>query len=95
MARRSIFITTEHRNRGRRAVQPIREHILLRWASQFVEVQQSVHPLLTRESLENVLAQLPDAWLLPVSGAETPAANGLTIDYFCAYRSLRRMAAAF
>ena len=69
---------------------PIREHILLRWASQLVEVQQSVHPLLTRESLENVLAQLPDAWLLPVSGAETPAAKRAGyLDYF-----LRRLESA-
>lgn len=61
----------------------IRDHVLLRWATQLAVVQQSAQPLLTREVLENVLAKVPDAWLLPVPGAETPAAKRAGyVDYF-------------
>jgi hypothetical protein len=69
---------------------PIREHVLLRWASQLAAAQQVAQPLLTGEALETVLAQVPDAWLLPVPGAETPTAKRAGyLDYF-----LRRLASS-
>ena len=62
---------------------PIREHVLLRWASQLAAAQESARLLLTREALESVLALVPDAWLLPVSGAEIPAAKRAGyLEYF-------------
>jgi hypothetical protein len=62
---------------------PIRDHVLLRWASQLEAVQQAARLLLTRAALENVLGKVPDAWLLPAPGAETPAAKRAGyVDYF-------------
>jgi hypothetical protein len=69
---------------------PIRDHVLLRWASQLEAVRQTAQPLLTREALQNVLSKVPDAWLLPAPGAETPAAKRAGyLDYF-----LRRLESA-
>jgi hypothetical protein len=62
---------------------PIRDHVLLRWASQLAAIQQAARPLLMREALEQVLSLVPDAWLLPVPGGETPAAKRAGyVDYF-------------
>jgi hypothetical protein len=67
---------------------PIRDHVLLRWASQLKAVHQAALPLLTREALESVLRLVPDAWLLPEPGAATSAAKRAGyVDYF-----LRRLA---
>jgi hypothetical protein len=54
---------------------PIRDHVLLPWAAQIEAVQQAAQPLLTTAALDSVLALVPDAWLLPAPGAETPAAK--------------------
>jgi hypothetical protein len=62
---------------------PIRDHVLLRWANQLKTAQQTALPLLTRDAFEKVLAHVPDAWLLPAAGAETPAAKRAGyVDYF-------------
>jgi hypothetical protein len=62
---------------------PIRDHVLMRWANQLEAVQKAARPALTREALQNVLNQVPDAWLLPVPRAETPAAKRAGyIEYF-------------
>jgi hypothetical protein len=69
---------------------PIREHVLLPWASQIDAAYQAARQLLTSSALENVLRQVPDAWLLPAPGAETPAAKRAGyLDYF-----LRRLESA-
>jgi hypothetical protein len=62
---------------------PIRDHVLLRWASELPEAQEKGRALLTRPALEGVLARVPDAWLLPVPGGETPTAKRAGyVDYF-------------
>jgi hypothetical protein len=62
---------------------PIRDHVLLRWASELPEAQEKGRALLTRAALEGVLAVVPDAWLLPVPGGETPTAKRAGyVDYF-------------
>ena len=69
---------------------PIRDHVLMPWATQIEAVHRAVQPLLTGAALEHVLVQVPDAWLLPEPGAETPAAKRAGyLDYF-----LRRLASA-
>lgn len=52
---------------------PIRQHILLPWASEIREADDELRPRVTEEVLREVLAAVPDGWLLPVAGAETPA----------------------
>jgi hypothetical protein len=54
---------------------PIRDHVLLPWATQLETVDQAVRPLLTSAAIERVLTLVPDAWLLPAAGVETPAAK--------------------
>ena len=51
---------------------PIREHVLLRWASELAKAQEAARAILNREAFENVMALVPEAWLLPAPGAETP-----------------------
>jgi hypothetical protein len=62
---------------------PIRDHVLLRSASELAAAQQAAEPLLTREALEGVLALVPEAWLLPAPDAPTPASKRTGyVDYF-------------
>jgi len=69
---------------------PIREHVLMRWASELKQAQEAAQPLLTREALEKVLALVPDGWLLPVADAPTPAEKRAGyVEYF-----LRRLDSA-
>ena len=54
---------------------PIRQHLLLRWASRIEEVNEELRRRLSRAMFADILDQAPDAWLLPEIGAETPAAK--------------------
>jgi hypothetical protein len=68
----------------------IRHHVLLSWAARIPESDAAVRPLLTRPVFDNVLAQVPDDWLVPAPGIETPRQKRAAyIDYF-----LRRLNAA-
>jgi hypothetical protein len=51
---------------------PIRDHVLLKWASEIASVDEVVRPLLTECLLAEILRQVPDAWLLPELGLATP-----------------------
>jgi hypothetical protein len=64
---------------------PIRDHVLLRWASRIAEVDGEVRPLLTETVLAGILAQVPDAWLV----GETAAAEDRRRDYLTYF--LRRL----
>lgn len=69
---------------------PVRDHVLLRWASLIEAVDGPMRQLLPEQFLTELLAQVPDAWLLPEPGAETPEAKRRAyVDYF-----VRRLAAA-
>ncbi len=48
------------------------EHILRHYAAEAQAQDQSLAARVTREQLDAVLAEVPDAWLEPVPGAETP-----------------------
>jgi len=50
----------------------VREHVLLPWASRVADVDGEVRSLLAEDLLQSILAQVPDAWLLPEPGASTP-----------------------
>ncbi len=67
---------------------PIREHVLLRWASRMPAAREAALALLTSEALEGVLALVPDAWLLPEAGADTA---GCQKSWLCDY-FVRRLA---
>jgi hypothetical protein len=68
----------------------VREHVLLRWASQLEAVHRVALPLLNEAALRHVLTKVPDAWLLPADGAATPDAKRAGyLDYF-----LRRVESA-
>jgi hypothetical protein len=51
---------------------PIRDHVLLKWASEITSADEAARSLLTESFLTYVLALVPDAWLLPESGHPTP-----------------------
>lgn len=69
---------------------PIREHVLLPWASEISAAGEQLQPLISESMLVGVLAKVPDDWLLPVEGATTPEAKRAAyVTYF-----LERLAAA-
>jgi hypothetical protein len=49
--------------RSRKPFKHIKDHVLLRWAAAIRDVDAELAPLLTRETLERILAAIPDAWL--------------------------------
>ena len=49
------------------------DHIFGSYTERLPEVDDAVTPLLDEESLTAIVAAVPDAWLEPVPGAETPA----------------------
>ena len=53
----------------------IRDHVLLPAASRIAEADRALRPRLSRDVLEDILRQVPDAWLLPEPGIETAAAK--------------------
>jgi HipA-like kinase len=61
--------------RARGSFPLIREHVLLPWAKDLEAADRRLRPLLTRPVLERILEQLPDEWLVPEPGAETPEAK--------------------
>lgn len=52
---------------------PIRQHILLRWASRLAEADASLRGRLDAARFRAILDDVPDAWLIPEPGAATPA----------------------
>jgi hypothetical protein len=52
----------DHLERSRNVFAPIKDHVLLRWASELREVDAELAAILTRDALEQVVALIPDAW---------------------------------
>jgi hypothetical protein len=50
----------------------IRHHVLLPWASRIEEADAALRPLLTPAVFTDILSLVPNDWLTPVLGAETP-----------------------
>jgi hypothetical protein len=69
---------------------PIREHVLLPWASRIAEADAALRPLLTESVFTHVVGLVPDEWLLPTPGVETPAERRLAYVQYL----LRRLDAA-
>jgi hypothetical protein len=53
----------------------IRDHVLLPWAGQLKAAGDWARPRLTETVFESVLEAVPDDWLIPEPGAETPDAK--------------------
>lgn len=53
----------------------VRDHILLPWATEIEKADKALRPRLSRALFESILNEVPDPWLLPETGAETPAAK--------------------
>jgi hypothetical protein len=61
----------------------IRQHILLPWAARISEADAELRPLLSPDRLRQILDSVPDPWLLPVPGAQTPAEKRAAyVSYF-------------
>jgi hypothetical protein len=70
---------------------PIREHILLPFASSIAEADRRLRPLITDEALDSILAEIPDEWLEPA----TPFASVAEVrGAYLAYLLRRRDAAS-
>lgn len=61
------------RTKALNAFAPIRHHVLLPWATEIGEADTLLRPLLTDNVLSEILAQIPDTWLLPDAGGSDPA----------------------
>src|SRR6478672_296454 len=55
----------EPRVQARAAFKPIKNHVLLPYASELHAVDEALTPLLTPTALAGVLSQIPDGWLVP------------------------------
>jgi len=53
----------------------IRDHILLRWASRLQEADSLMRARLNETVFNEILDTVPDEWLIPEAGVETPAAK--------------------
>jgi HipA-like protein len=61
----------------------IRQHLLLRDATKIREAGEIFKPLLTEASLTEIVTEVPDAWLTPEPGVETPdAKRAAYVRYF-------------
>lgn len=58
--------------RSRTPFGPIKDHVLLPYASQLPEADARLRPLLTPEKLQSILAGIPDEWLAPETGLDRP-----------------------
>jgi hypothetical protein len=68
----------------------IRQHVLLPWAARIEAADAALRPLLTEAVFTKVAGYVPDDWLLPAPGVETPAQRKVAyVEYF-----LRRLNAA-
>jgi hypothetical protein len=54
---------------------PIRNHILLPWAGEMEAADQRSSSLLNEGVFSGFLDSIPDPWLMPVPGAESPDAK--------------------
>ncbi|MBS1660422.1 MAG: aminotransferase class I and II [Bacteroidetes bacterium] len=50
----------------------IKDHVLLPWAAKLEEVDQEFRPLLTPEHIQNIVALLPDEWLVNWPSGQSP-----------------------
>jgi hypothetical protein len=53
----------DYLNRSRDSFKPIRDHVLLRWASELREVDEELAAMTTPEAIAKVLELVPDSWL--------------------------------
>jgi hypothetical protein len=66
-----------------RAFPPVRDHVLLPWASEIEQVDERARPLLTGEVLAGILRDVPDAWLVRDGGtAEADERRRGYLSYF-------------
>jgi hypothetical protein len=78
---------------GRFAAQPwdAGDHVLLSRAHELPAADEEVRALLTADVLAEVLAEVPDVWLEPVPGAETPdAVRSAYVDFLDARLASRQ-----
>lgn len=64
----------------------IRDHVLLPWAGRIPEADAVLRPLLTERVLAQIVELVPDEWLLPVPGAETPEEKRLAYIQYLLWR---------
>jgi hypothetical protein len=57
---------------ARRPFEPIRDHVLLPFASSIAEADARLAPTVDRELLEGLVALIPDDWLRPEPGLDAP-----------------------
>jgi hypothetical protein len=63
---------------------PIKDHVLLKLASQLREADAELAPLLTRERIRSIVELVPDQWLSSDKTLSSPAAyRSVYTDYLC------------
>ncbi len=68
----------------------VREHVLLPWATQLTQADAELRPVLTEEVFASITSWVPDEWLLPAPGINTPPEKRAAyVDFF-----RRRLASA-
>jgi HipA-like protein len=75
----------EPRVQARAAFKPIKNHVLLPYASDLRAADEALAPLLTPEAMAGVLSQIPDGWLIPHERfADAGAQRAAYLEYLTA-----------
>jgi hypothetical protein len=61
--------------RARSTFPPIKDHVLLRWASELAEVERELKAMLTPDAIARVIDMIPDGWLGDVEQFPTVEAH--------------------
>ena len=69
---------------------PVRDHVLLPWASRIAETDEELRTRLNASIFAAILDQVPDAWLLPEPGAETPELKRAAYVHYLSERLAHR-----
>ena len=70
---------------ARRPFEPIRDHVLLPFASSIVDADARLAPMVTRSLVEGLAAAIPDDWLPAEDGLPRPDAHRRAyVDYLVA-----------
>ena len=63
---------TDWQSKAQQPFVQIKDHVLLRWATQLAEVDKEFRKILTPERIQHIVSLVPDEWLLDNAAFQSP-----------------------